>query len=284
MRFELIEGRSPRIVLEPWEQAVESRGTIYSGPGGEPIRIWGRQRLLVLARLLPLVERIDVYLLGTGLPSFWVAQLGEMRLTLGLSGWTTNDWTRNAALDVIRPPVKISEGLVSGIAQAMRTQRTLRLGDAGLTSVASAAECAAGLNYLAHAGQVIYDLDAGVYRWRQIMPRALGEAEIGPENAELVASRGIVARGKVRIATNQEAAGGGRAFTGSADGQDVEMLLDRDGIIKRGKCPCSHHFKGGLRMGPCRHLLAFRSVALGESNQAGDLATWFARWQQWKGN
>ena len=42
------------------------------------------------------------------------------------------------------------------------------------------------------------------------------------------------------------------------------MLLDADGIIKRGKCKCSHHFKGGLRMGPCRHLLAMRAVALGE--------------------
>jgi hypothetical protein len=285
LRFELVEGRAPRIVLEPWEQAIESHGTTYSGPGGEPIRVWGRQRLLVLARLLPLVERIDVYLLGTGLPSFWVAQMGEMRLTLGLSGWTTNDWTRNAALDVIRPPVKLSEGLVSGIAQAMRTQRTLRLGDAGLSSVAAAPECAAGLNYLAHAGQVIYDLDAGVYRWRQIMPRALGEAEIGPENAELVASRQIIARGHVRIATNQETPGGGRAFTGTADNHELEMLLDRDGIIKRGKCKCSHHFKGGLRMGPCRHLLALRSAALGDGGQAaGDLATWFARWQQWKGN
>jgi hypothetical protein len=211
--------------------------------------------------------------------------MGEMRLTLGLSGWTTNDWTRNAALDVIRPPVKVSEGLISGITRAMRIQRTMRLGDDGLSSVASAAECAAGLNYLAHAGQVIYDLDAGVYRWRQIMPRALGEAEIGPENAELVASRQIVARGKVRIATNQEAPGGGRAYTGSADEHDVEMLLDRDGIIKRGKCKCSHHFKGGLRMGPCRHLLALRTVALGAGERsAEDLATWFARWQQWKGN
>jgi hypothetical protein len=284
LRFELVSGRPPRLVLEPWEQAIESHAAPYQGPGGEPIRIWGRQRLLVLARLLPLVERVDVYLLGTGLPSFWVAQMGEMRLTLGLSGWTTNDWTRNAALDVVRPPVQISDGLISGIAQAMRTQRSLRLSDSGLRSVASEAECAAGLNHLAHAGQVIYDLDAGLYRWRQIMPRVLGEAEIGPENAELAASRQIVGRGRVRITSKQEAPGGGQVFCAMVDDYDVEMLLDREGIIKRGKCKCSHHFRGGLRMGPCRHLLALRTIALGGDKAAGDLAGWFARWQQWSGN
>ena len=271
-------------MLEPWEHADRIRyGTAYHGPPGEPIRIWGRQRLLVLARLLPLVERFDVYLLGTGLPSFWVAQMGEMRLTLGLSGWTTNDWTRNAALDLLRPPVQLGEGLISGVAQAMRTQRSLRLADAGLKSVAVEAECAAALNHLAHAGQVIYDLDAGVYRWRQIMPRALGEAEIGPENPELKASR---ARWPVRRGSRRgkKRRGGGTLVTGTVEAKPVEMLLDADGIIKRGKCKCSHHFKAGLRMGPCRHLLALRAAVLGGAPMADDLQAWFKRWQQWRGN
>ncbi len=94
LRFELTPGEAPRLVVEPWEQAIVASGLRYEGPGGAPIRVWGRQRLLVLARLLPLVERVDVYLLGSGMPSFWVAQMGDMRLTLGLSGWTANDWTR----------------------------------------------------------------------------------------------------------------------------------------------------------------------------------------------
>ena len=282
LRFELWPDCPPRLVMEPWETPIYSYGTTYQGPPGEPIRVWGRQRLLVLARLLPLVERIDVYLLGTGLPSFWVAHLGEMRLTLGLSGWTTNDWTRNAALDVVRPQVKLSEGLISGVAQAMRAGRSMRLGDAALKSVASEAECAAALNHLAHAGQVIYDIDAGVYRWRQIMPRALGEAEIGPENVELKASRALA--GKVRIESRQEAPRGGTLATGTVDAKPVEMLLDADGIIKRGKCKCSHHFKAGLRMGPCRHLLAMRAAVQGGAPMADDLQAWFARWKKWQGN
>jgi len=235
-----------------------------------------------LARLLPLVERVDVYLLGTGLPSFWIAQMGEMRLTLGLSGWTTNDWTRNAALDTVRPPAKLSEGLISGVAQVARTQRSCRLTDAALKSVAGEAECAAALNRLAHSGQVIYDLDGGVYRWRQIMPRALGEAEIGPENPELVASRGLI--GRVKIESREVAPRGGLVVTGRLENKPIELLIDADGLIKRGKCNCSHHFKNGLRMGPCRHLLALRVTVLGGSQQSDDLQSWYNRWQAWSGH
>ena len=96
LRFELLPGKPPRLVLEPWERSIVSLTTTYYGPDTAPIRIWGHRRLLALARLLPLVEDFEVWLTGTGLPSFWVARMGEMKLTLGLSGWTANDWTRGS--------------------------------------------------------------------------------------------------------------------------------------------------------------------------------------------
>src|SRR5262249_23280794 len=65
MRFELVPGQPPQIVIEPWERRIISRATIYDGPPTEPIRIWGIKRLIVLARVLPLAERFDVRLLGT---------------------------------------------------------------------------------------------------------------------------------------------------------------------------------------------------------------------------
>ena len=101
-------------------------------------------------------------------------------------------------------------------------------------AVAEPAACAAALNHLAHAGQVIYDLTAGLYRWRQVMPMAIGEAEIGPENAELAASRDAwsAATGSHRIA-----AGGTprrEVYIGKAEGKPVELLVDADGTIRRG--------------------------------------------------
>src|SRR5688572_7167205 len=127
IRFELIPGEVPRIFLEPWQIAIPSYGERYDGPPTPPIRIWGRRRLLSLARLLPIAERFDVHLLGTGLPSFWVARLGEMRLTLGLSGWTVNDWTRSAALDLVAPQASASPDQVERVRSHLHQQRKATL-------------------------------------------------------------------------------------------------------------------------------------------------------------
>jgi hypothetical protein len=290
LRFELTPGQAPRMVVEPWEQPITSHGTKYDGSpcdgraGGDPIRIWGTRRLLSLARLLPLVDHVDVYLLGSGMPSFWVAQMGEMRLTLGLSGWTANDWTRGAALDLLSPPVWPSAGLVTGVASQLQTKRTAALDDPGLRGVASQAECAAALNHLARVGQVIYDLSAGVYRWRQIMPSAVGEADLGPEPEELVASRALVRAGGVRLTGKQSLADGGTLLQGTWEKVDLELVIDADARMKSAKCLCKPFRKGGLRMGPCRHLLALRELGEGRDQKQLSLDEWFRRWQRWSKN
>jgi hypothetical protein len=61
------------------------------------------------------------------------------------------------------------------------------------------------------------------------------------------------------------------------------LLIDADGRMLRGRCTCSHHFTGGLRKGPCRHLQALRSAAadpnrassLEDPNRASSLEVWF---------
>jgi hypothetical protein len=285
MRFELLPQSPPRIVLEPWEQAIVSHGIKYEGPAGEPIRIWGTRRLLTMARLLPLVESFDVYLLGTGMPSFWVARMGEMRLTLGLSGWTTNDWTRSSALDLLLPSGTPSPGLMARCAEFVRERQSATFDEIRSNILTDAASCAGALNHLARTGQLICDLAAGRYRWRQVMPQVMGEAEIGPENQELAASRDIVARGKVAIESQQSTGTGLQLYVGKADGIPVELLLDADGMIKRGKCLCGHHQRAGIRMGPCRHLLALRQWATRETTEkSGSANDWFERLRRWSSN
>src|SRR4030095_7551403 len=88
--------------------------------------VWGRQRLLVLARLLPLAEGIDVYLTGDGPPSLCVVGMGEMRLTLGRSGWTVNDWTRASALDLMAPQAEIQPQTIRVMAEALQARQSMR--------------------------------------------------------------------------------------------------------------------------------------------------------------
>jgi hypothetical protein len=277
LRFELLPGKPPVLVLEPWEVRIVSHGTIYNGPPTEPIRIWGRRRLAVLARTLPLVSGFTVHLLGTGLPSFWLAHFGEMTLTLGLSGWTTNDWTAGSALDLLMPPIKPGQDSIAITAGILQQRRAMTLADLLAVTKLPKPELAASLNHLAHAGQLIHELSTGLYRWRQIMPRALGEAEIGPENAELAASRVLLAQGRVKV-TKREVLATSRFFGGNAESMPVEIILDGEERIKRGKCLCGHFKAFGLRKGPCRHMLALRSLATDSTTPADSPAG--ANWEE----
>jgi hypothetical protein len=284
LRFEMVAGKPPALVLEPWEQRVP----VFGEPlrtSSESIRIWGRQRLLALARVLPLASQFQVHLLGTGLPSFWVADMGDMKLTLGLSGWTTNDWTRGSALDLLAPPMQPSVDVISRVAQFMQTRWAAAFADVDLACGGQPGHTAAALNHLAQTGQLIHDLPNTVYRWRQIMPMALGVAELGPENPELTAAKEILLRKKAKLDSRVEAAGG-FLVTGVAEGKPVELFLNADGLIKRGKCVCSHHFKFGIRTGPCRHLLALRTLAMRdkETGVENSLAGWYQQLKNFTAN
>jgi hypothetical protein len=268
LRFELTPGKAPVIVLEPWEIRITSFGTTYQGPPLEPIRIWGRRRLAMLARVLPLTESFSVHLLGTGLPSFWLARMGEMTLTVGLSGWTTNDWTRGSALDLLMPPAKPQADSVAIAAGLLQQRRSMSLNDLLSTTKLPKPELAAVLNYLAYSGQMIHDLGHGCYRWRSIMPMPLGEAQIGPENEELAASRQIVARGRAALSKREVLPQNAQFLAGTVESTTAELILDPEGRIKRGKCQCSHYRMYGTRNGPCRHMLALRVVAMDPNAQA----------------
>jgi hypothetical protein len=280
VRFELEPGKPVVLVLEPWEQRIVLHSTPYPGKKAETVRTWGRDRLRVLARLLPLMDDADVYLLGTGLPSFWSIRMGEMRLLLGLSGWTANDWTGGSALDQLAPPVEPSNELIGDIAGTFKQSPALTFEQIRQRTGGAPAYVAVGLNKLAQMGQLIHDLPAGLYRWRQIMPVAVSMAQLGPESPETAAAKELDARGQVAIGRDERSPSGLRVLVGKAGDRtkDVELVLDLDGRILRGKCSCSHHHQFGLRKGPCRHLQALRTAALrGVEQQPSTLERWFAQ-------
>lgn len=279
IRFQLTDDQAPQLILEPWEQVIDSSGTVYRGPVDEPIRIWGRRRLLTLARLLPLAQQVDVYLLGTGLPSFWVVQMGNMQFTLGLSGWTANDWTRGSAVQMLLPPAAPREVTVASVAESLSNKRSAKLGDLASQLRTSTSDTAAAVNELALRGQVIHDLHAGLFRWRQVLPMALSDREFGPPHPETDAARKIIAQGKVTIETNQPAPRGGFIASGKAENKPCEALINGDGVVGKGRCVCSWHYQYGIRNGPCRHIQALRDLIwMSKRSQGGD---WYEDRLRW---
>ena len=275
IRFELQRGKPTDVVLEPWEKRFTLHSSPYEGAKNEVIRVWGRDRLRVLARLLPLVDEADVYLLGTGLPSFWVARMGEMRLILGLSGWTTNDWTAASALDQIAPPAEITEAMLVQIASAFQQTPMLPFETIAASSQLPKPTVAAGLNRLALLGQVIHDLPAGLYRWRQVMPTPLTSVQVGQDNIETIEANRFLSKNQVTVVRTEKTPTGLTLLEGRLPGHSVELLIDGDGRMVRGQCKCSHHFKNGLRKGPCRHLQALRNKVF-QADRPSTLDRWFS--------
>jgi len=198
-----------------------------------------------------------------------------MKLTLGLSGWTTNDWTRGSAVDLLAPPQAPSPDLVNNVAAVLRERRSATTVDlAGLVG-GEVGVVVAALRQLAHSGQAIHDLPGNVYRWRQIMPKALGEAEVGPEHPEMLGARAIMASGRAELVSRDEAPKGGYVLTGKVESHSVEIMVDGDGRIRRGKCGCSYFHRFALKNGPCRHMLALRWRSSVKALEAMRASGWY---------
>ncbi len=281
VRFELTPGQPVQIVLEPWEVRVKLHDIPYAGATAETIRTWGRDRLLTLARLLPLADGVDVFLLGTGLPSFWSVRMGEMRLLLGLSGWTANDWTSGGgALADLAPPAEPSEDLLGDIASAFHDSPSLTFEQVRQRTGAAAHLVAAGLNRFALLGQLIHDLAAGVYRWRQILPVELSLKQVKLDSPEADAAKELVRQGRVIVA-GDETVSGLHVLAGKVENREVEVVMNADGKVTRGQCNCSHYFRFKLRAGPCRHMQALRRQASG-GQAVSNVQQWFQSLTGWR--
>jgi hypothetical protein len=281
VRFELTPGHPVQIVVEPWEVRIKMHDIPYAGPTTETIRTWGRDRLLTLARLLPLADAVDVFLLGTGLPSFWSVRMGEMRLLFGLSGWTANDWTSGGgALADLAPPAEPSEDLLGDIANAFHDSPSLTFEQVRQRTGAAAHLVAAGLNRFALLGQLIHDLAAGVYRWRQILPVELSLKQVKLDSPEAEAAKELVRQGRVTFARD-ETVSGLHILAGKVENREVEVVMNADGKVTRGQCNCSHYFRFKLRAGPCRHMQALRRKASG-GQAVTNVQQWFQALTGWK--
>jgi len=264
IRFELTPGRPPQLVLEPWGHVITTAGT-YSGDRPQSIRMWGRRRLMVLARLLPLAESVQVRLLGTGMPSLWTVRMGEMRFILGLSGWTKSDWTNAAALDLLAGREDASPAVVAKVEDLLRKNRSMTSRDLATSALASSAQTQAALFELARLGQVIYDFGRDICRYRPILPVPLGADIVGPEHAEHTGTRQILANPNAITVSQTETIGRLRIIVAKVgDQREVEVGLDPDGVIRKGRCNCSFFYRNKLRQGPCRHILAVRLSKMGQ--------------------
>lgn len=278
LRFQLSPGRAPTVVLDPWGVPLTSRGGVYDGPREEEVKVWGRRRLRVLHRLVPLADKVEVLLLGSGLPSIWTLHLGEMRFVLALSGWTANDWTSGASLELLAGDSRPEAAVMARLTAYLEKERSATLSELS-TQVATTREVLQGsLHALCQQGQVVYDFAAGRYRYRPVMPVALSEAVVGPEPEEVRLGKVLAWKGAVKVLREEALSQARRLLVAEVQGMGCEAVVDLDGGFQKAKCGCSYFHRLRLRAGPCRHLLALRLRALGSLYEAPSLVTTMKGW------
>ncbi|MFY2558827.1 SWIM zinc finger family protein [Corallococcus terminator] len=269
LRFELVPGAAPRLVLEPWELVLECHGGTYNGTAPAVVRTFGRQRLVALARLLPHAKSVRLQLMGPGLPVFWVIDMGAATLTLGLTGWTESGWSSAAAFDVLMPRA-VPDGLAEKLRNKLRADGpqpfdTLVAGAGG----ASKEHVRAALQLECLRGRILFDVAKGQYRPRELMATPVDESVIrfGSERearAHRLLGDGGPGAGEVKLTKVHELVGEGTRIHGEVVDREAvrsffpSFTLDLEGRVKDASCGCPHFRRSGMREGPCEHQLALR--------------------------
>lgn len=263
MRWRLSPGEPVRVLLEPWNIEVECPRSIYEGDLDDEIRTWGRRRIHTLERLIPIAKRIDVLLLGTGLPTFYVAHLGDMVFTLGLSGWTANDWSRAGNFDLMAPRRDVDELTKRRVFEGLKETWFAGADDLAKKLALDPAVVHGALSAYAQAGRVIYDVADQVYRVRELTKEPLPVDALRFANEREAAAARFVAAAQATMASADKS-GGVTRITGTVEDKSKKhealLAIDDDDRLVDGRCECRFYQSNKLFKGPCEHMLALRMV------------------------
>lgn len=270
LRFELVPGAQPRIVIEPLDIVLECHGAPYAGSTPKVVRLFGRQRLLSLMRVLPHVQNARVHLMGPGLPVFWALDLGAERgsLTVGHTGWTDSGWSSASAFDALMPAASCAP-LANRAHALLQQSGPQRFEDIQAALNAPASEVRAALQFESLRGRTVFDLVRGQFRPRQLFDTPIDVTQIrfGGEREQLahrlLGDEGS-SSGAVRLTKVHDLGAEGTELSGEVEDLEARrtftpsFILDAEGRVRGASCNCMHFKRSGVREGPCEHLLALR--------------------------
>lgn len=258
LKFLLKPNQAIRVEIEPWGEIFADDWFTYRGDHSVEIRVWGRRRLAVLSDFLTGVDSVQVRLLGSGMPSFWTAVRDGVELTLGLSGWGSNDWATKAKFSAFIPAIDTDDDQVSAALQILMSHSEVTVGELSQDLNVSTGAASALLQKLCLVGKAMYDPARERYRWRDLFPtldlnkghEASREERKGLElarTAEITWKLNEV-KGTIRYMA--------AVITDQLGSFSPLLELDEDMRPKYAQCNCSFYNYNRLKQGPCRHMVA----------------------------
>lgn len=263
LRYELVPGERPRLVLEPWEQVIEATGAPYEGAMPMVVRTWGRKRLSVLARLLPHAKAVTIHLVGPGLPAYYVLDLGDAELTLALSGWTDAGWAGITTFDLLDAGT-IDELLARKVAESLQ---------AGPKTIEELAEQMGRpttdlrpvLLHHMQRGVIVHDIVHKRFAFRSLLVDPPTPEVLRFRDArEAEAHRLLATADAVRLTRVHDLGSEGTKIEGEVDDPQAHrsyktsFSLDREGRTVDASCTSPQFRRSGVREGPTVPMIALR--------------------------
>lgn len=261
IKYVLEPGQPVKVVFEPWGKEIICSRSVFTGSHKQEIKIWGRRRLLILERLIPVANKFTVHLLGTGMPSFYIADLGDMNFTLGLSGWTANDWSRAGNFDLMAPRSSVDDSIRQKVFKGLQKLWFAEASQLAQHLQLNTAEVTGALSAYTQAGRVIYDINKDVYRLRELSKEPLPMDKLRFANPREELANDLLQKVSFKIKAEQ-VIGAGLKLSGQVKAAkrtfNPELLIDEDERIRTGNCDCSFYIENKLHKGPCEHMIAMR--------------------------
>lgn len=257
MKWILEPGQRVQIVFEPFG-TVLTLNAVYNGSQKREEKIWGRRRWLVIEKLIPLAKAFYVRILGFGMPQFICADMGTMQMTVGFSSWSSNDWVKGTAFNIMAGFT--GEGCYTDIYKLMKDKRCLSMEEITKTfSNKKNDKIKAGIGMLFRKGEGYFDIINDKVRFRHLCNTPIPEELYKVSDIELDVekiSKLTFDNMKVRYSHKQEFI---FTTTYKENGQvsSTEIVIDQDGQITKIDCSCQKFRRGERNLSePCAHILA----------------------------
>ena len=279
MKWILEPGKQVKIVFEPFGTELVLKA-VYNGEKRREEKIWGRRRWLVVEKIIPLSKSFTIRLLGFGMPQFIIADLGVMKMTIGFSSWSSNDWVKGTAFNILGG--FIGEGNYSDIYKLLKEHRFLSMDDIHSKLNEAKNINKAGVGMLFKRGEGYFDPVNDTIRFRQLCNVPIAEELYSTTQMEFEVQK-LLELGLEQLclkATEEKEFVASYAFSmqnskyrnwnyrGTEDyhkefvSTETELIIDQDGQISKVKCKCKEFNKGPRNISaPCSHILALYVIA-----------------------
>lgn len=211
------------------------------------------------------------------MPSFYRVDLGHMTFTLGLSGWTANDWSRVGNFDLMAPRAEVDAMTQQKVFLALKENWFESADSLAYRLRLDKSTVLSSLSAFTQAGRAIYDMDKKVFRLRELSRETLPidslrfSSDREKEARELVNQGGVTVKRNIVNSDNIRLAG---KIVRMNKTFNAEITIDKDERLSEGSCTCYFYSQNKLFKGPCEHMLAIRMLD-SDNRNSNSWKSWF---------